>query len=274
MIGGIAFSQFFLQTLYMQDVLGYSAIRTGVGFATMTFTIIVFSNVAQRLVTRIGVRSGARPTGLLLDSVSLALLHAAPGERALLLEPVPGHADRRRRAGVLVRARHDRRADRRQPGRRGRGLGPHQHEPPGRRRGGAGRRLDDRLVLRDDRIPGRRERRPHAGLPGRVPRALRHRARGRRDRRRPARPRPSRRRSRASPTTEHRSRRPPDERDAPARELRRPRRAAGARDRRPASAPARAGAGARPARAARGDCCRDRRARPRGRPGAGRGSRR
>src|SRR6478736_8670223 len=37
MIGGIAFSQFFLQTLYMQDVLGYSAIRTGAGFATMAF---------------------------------------------------------------------------------------------------------------------------------------------------------------------------------------------------------------------------------------------
>ena len=47
MIGGIAFSQFFLLTLYMQDVLGYSAIRTGVGFATMTFTIIVFSQVAS-----------------------------------------------------------------------------------------------------------------------------------------------------------------------------------------------------------------------------------
>ena len=47
MIGAIAFSEFFLLTLYMQQVLGYSAIETGVGFAAMTFTIIVFSNVAQ-----------------------------------------------------------------------------------------------------------------------------------------------------------------------------------------------------------------------------------
>jgi MFS family permease len=76
-IGGIAFSQFFLQTLYMQDVLGYSAIRTGVGFATVTFTIIVFSNVAQRLVTRIGVRT-VLATGLALDSVSLALFTQLP----------------------------------------------------------------------------------------------------------------------------------------------------------------------------------------------------
>jgi EmrB/QacA subfamily drug resistance transporter len=77
MIGGIAFSQFFLQTLYMQDVLGYSAIRTGVGFATVTFTIIVFSNVAQRLVTRIGVRT-VLATGLALDSISLALFTQLP----------------------------------------------------------------------------------------------------------------------------------------------------------------------------------------------------
>jgi Na+/melibiose symporter-like transporter len=76
-IGGIAFSQFFLQTLYMQDVLGYSAIRTGVGFATVTITIIVFSNVAQRLVTRIGVRT-VLATGLALDSVSLALFTQLP----------------------------------------------------------------------------------------------------------------------------------------------------------------------------------------------------
>jgi EmrB/QacA subfamily drug resistance transporter len=77
MIGGIAFSQFFLQTLYMQDVLGYSAIRTGVGFATMAFTIIVVSNVAQRLVTRIGARP-VLTAGLALDAVSLALFTQLP----------------------------------------------------------------------------------------------------------------------------------------------------------------------------------------------------
>ncbi len=55
-IGAVTFSQFFLLTLYMQQVLGYSAIETGVAFAATTFTIIVFSNVAQKLVTRYGVR--------------------------------------------------------------------------------------------------------------------------------------------------------------------------------------------------------------------------
>ena len=76
-IGSIAFSQFFLQTLYMQNVLGYSAIRTGVGFISIAFTIIVVSNVAQRLVTRVGVRP-VLTAGLLLDSASLALFTQLP----------------------------------------------------------------------------------------------------------------------------------------------------------------------------------------------------
>ena len=77
MIGSIAFSEFFLLTLYMQQVLGYSAIETGVGFVAVTFTIIVFSNVAQTLVTRVGVRA-VLTTGLALDAVSLALFTQLP----------------------------------------------------------------------------------------------------------------------------------------------------------------------------------------------------
>jgi EmrB/QacA subfamily drug resistance transporter len=77
MIGAIAFSEFFLLTLYMQQVLGYSAIETGVGFAAVTFTIIVFSNVAQTLVTRLGVRS-VLTAGLTLDAVALAVFTQLP----------------------------------------------------------------------------------------------------------------------------------------------------------------------------------------------------
>jgi EmrB/QacA subfamily drug resistance transporter len=89
MIGGIAFSQFFLQTLYMQDVLGYSAIRTGVGFVTMAFTIIVVSNVAQRLVTRFGPRP-VLTAGLALDSVSLALFTQLPVDGRYFWDLFPG----------------------------------------------------------------------------------------------------------------------------------------------------------------------------------------
>src|SRR6476646_2342114 len=76
-IGAIAFSEFFLLTLYMQQVLDYSAIETGVGFAAVTFTIIVFSNVAQTLVTRLGVRS-VLAAGLTLDAVALVWFTQLP----------------------------------------------------------------------------------------------------------------------------------------------------------------------------------------------------
>ncbi len=76
-IGAVTFSQFFLLTLYMQQVLGYSAIETGVAFAATTFTIIVFSNVSQKLVTRYGVRN-VLTAGLLLDAIGLAQFTQLP----------------------------------------------------------------------------------------------------------------------------------------------------------------------------------------------------
>ena len=47
---------FFLLSLYMQQVLGFSALKTGVGYLAVALTAIVASGVAQALVTRIGVK--------------------------------------------------------------------------------------------------------------------------------------------------------------------------------------------------------------------------
>jgi predicted MFS family arabinose efflux permease len=77
LVGTIMFSQFFLQTLYMQDVLHYSPIQGGAAFLTMTLAIIVFSNVGQQLVGRMGVRR-VLTTGLVLDTAALALLTRVP----------------------------------------------------------------------------------------------------------------------------------------------------------------------------------------------------
>ena len=76
-IASIAFSEFFLLTLYLQDVLGYSAIQTGLAFAAFTVTVVVFSNVAQSLVTRFGPRP-VLTGGLLTSAGSLALLARLP----------------------------------------------------------------------------------------------------------------------------------------------------------------------------------------------------
>ena len=77
LVGALAFSQFFLLTLYMQQVLHYSAVETGGAFAATTLSIVVFSNVAQLLVTRLGVR-GVLTTGLLITGTGLALLTRLP----------------------------------------------------------------------------------------------------------------------------------------------------------------------------------------------------
>jgi EmrB/QacA subfamily drug resistance transporter len=77
LMGSAIFSQFFLLTLYMQQVLHYSALKTGVAYIGLTLTIIAFSAVAQALVTRIGVRP-VLSAGLALSTVALVLFARLP----------------------------------------------------------------------------------------------------------------------------------------------------------------------------------------------------
>jgi EmrB/QacA subfamily drug resistance transporter len=77
LMGGAIFAQFFLLTLYMQEVLHYSALKTGVAYIGLTLTIIVSSAVSQALVTRIGIRS-VLPAGLALSTVALVLFARLP----------------------------------------------------------------------------------------------------------------------------------------------------------------------------------------------------
>ncbi len=77
LMGSAIFAQFFLLTLYMQEVLHYSALKTGVAYIGLTLTIILFSAVAQAAVTRIGVRL-VLPAGLALSTVALVLFARLP----------------------------------------------------------------------------------------------------------------------------------------------------------------------------------------------------
>ena len=78
-VGAVAFSEFFLLTLYVQDVLHYSAVQSGLAFVAFAGTVVVTSNVAQLVVGRAGVR-GTLTFGLLLFAVSAALLTRLPVE--------------------------------------------------------------------------------------------------------------------------------------------------------------------------------------------------
>src|SRR3954465_4377507 len=77
LMGGAIFSQFFLLTLYMQEVLHYSALKTGLAYIGLTLTIIAFSGLAQALVTRLGVRR-VLPVGLAFSTVALVLFARLP----------------------------------------------------------------------------------------------------------------------------------------------------------------------------------------------------
>jgi EmrB/QacA subfamily drug resistance transporter len=55
-MGTALFSMFLILTLYMQQVLGYSAMKTGVAYLAVAGTAIIWSGVAAQLVTRVGVK--------------------------------------------------------------------------------------------------------------------------------------------------------------------------------------------------------------------------
>jgi EmrB/QacA subfamily drug resistance transporter len=55
-LGTVIFSMFLMLTLYMQQVLGYTPLRTGLAYLAVAGTTIVWSAVAAKLVTRVGVK--------------------------------------------------------------------------------------------------------------------------------------------------------------------------------------------------------------------------
>ena len=55
-LGTALFAMFLMLTLYMQQVLGYSAMETGVAYLAVAGTAILWSAVAAQLVTRVGVK--------------------------------------------------------------------------------------------------------------------------------------------------------------------------------------------------------------------------
>jgi EmrB/QacA subfamily drug resistance transporter len=75
--GAAIFSQFFLLTLYMQQVLHYSALQTGAAYLTFTLAIIFMAGVVQNVVTRIGPRPVV-PIGMLMATAGMLLYTQLP----------------------------------------------------------------------------------------------------------------------------------------------------------------------------------------------------
>jgi EmrB/QacA subfamily drug resistance transporter len=78
-VGATAFGQFFLLSLYLQEVLGYSALETGLAFVAITVTLIAVTSPAQKLTTRLGARP-VLSTGLLITAAGGALYARMPAD--------------------------------------------------------------------------------------------------------------------------------------------------------------------------------------------------
>jgi EmrB/QacA subfamily drug resistance transporter len=66
------FSMFFFVSLYMQQVLGYDALKAGLAYLPLAFGIIVSAGTASQLVTRVGTKP-ILVLGLVLTAIGLLL---------------------------------------------------------------------------------------------------------------------------------------------------------------------------------------------------------
>jgi EmrB/QacA subfamily drug resistance transporter len=88
LVGLAMFGIFFFNSLYLQNVLGYSAIKTGATFLPMTLLIILIAPVAGRISDRIGPR-WPMGVGMTLLTGSL-LLFGTLDEHSTFWNIVPG----------------------------------------------------------------------------------------------------------------------------------------------------------------------------------------
>jgi predicted MFS family arabinose efflux permease len=89
MLYSAVFAMWFFLTLYLQQVLHYSAVRAGLSFLPMTLSIVATSAMAPRLVARFGVR-GVLATGMLSAAAGLALLSGVRPGASYFAVVLPG----------------------------------------------------------------------------------------------------------------------------------------------------------------------------------------
>jgi len=101
-INGLAFSNatqliafagflamFFYLTLYMQNVLGYSAIQTGAAYLPLTFAIGIAAGISSQLLKRVGTRP-VIVAGALISAVGMYWLSRIPVHGSYVHDLLPG----------------------------------------------------------------------------------------------------------------------------------------------------------------------------------------
>src|SRR5436309_15806896 len=90
LLGAVVFSNFFVLTLYVQQVLGYSALKAGVTFVATAGTAVLTAGIAQALVTRIGVKP-VLATGMILLTAGMVWYAQIPVDGSFWPNLLPGY---------------------------------------------------------------------------------------------------------------------------------------------------------------------------------------
>ena len=177
------FGMFFLGALYLQGILGYSALEVGLAFLPSCIVMGTLS-LGYRGAPDHGLRRRGRTliAGLVVRRGRAAAVRARAGRRQLRDGRPAGDAAARRRRRPLLPGADDARDVGRHAQRLRAGLGARQHDGPGRRRDRPRGARDARD--RAHRQPARRRRVGGRGAQRRLPPRLPDRRRAGRDRHR------------------------------------------------------------------------------------------
>ena len=89
LLGTSIFGMFYLLSLYMQQVLGYSAMKAGLAYLAVALTAVVAAGVSQALVTRLGVKP-VLATGMGLLSLGLLYFTQVSVDGTYVSDLLPG----------------------------------------------------------------------------------------------------------------------------------------------------------------------------------------
>jgi EmrB/QacA subfamily drug resistance transporter len=90
LLGAVLFANFFVLTLYVQDVLHWSALRAGLTFLATAGTAVISAGVAQALVTRVGVKP-ILALGLALMTAGVIWYTQIPVHGSYVSDLLPGY---------------------------------------------------------------------------------------------------------------------------------------------------------------------------------------
>jgi EmrB/QacA subfamily drug resistance transporter len=90
LLGAVIFANFFLLTLYVQDVLGYSPLKTGFTFVATAGTAVISAGVAQGLTTRFGAKP-IMTVGLVLLTAAMVWYSQIPVDGSFAADLLPGY---------------------------------------------------------------------------------------------------------------------------------------------------------------------------------------